>query len=71
MTYHTYRTIAAHRPLPPLANVVFTLAVSVLKWEERRQTRRSLKQLDAHMLRDIGISQAEAHAEATKPFWAK
>ncbi len=31
--------------------------------------RRSLAELDAHMLRDIGITPEEAQAEAVKPLW--
>ncbi len=30
---------------------------------------RSIAQLDSHMLKDIGVSLAEAEAEANKPFW--
>jgi uncharacterized protein YjiS (DUF1127 family) len=35
----------------------------------RHQTRRCLADLDAAALKDIGISFAEAEAEANKPFW--
>jgi uncharacterized protein YjiS (DUF1127 family) len=35
----------------------------------RRRDRRLLAQLDAHLLRDIGLSPDEAETEATKPFW--
>jgi uncharacterized protein YjiS (DUF1127 family) len=35
----------------------------------RHQTRRCLADLDAAALKDIGISYAEAEAEANKPFW--
>jgi uncharacterized protein YjiS (DUF1127 family) len=36
---------------------------------ERARQRRALLQLGDYMLRDIGISRAEALAEATRPFW--
>lgn len=36
----------------------------------RQRTRRYLAGLDAHALKDIGVSYAEAEAEANKPFWA-
>jgi uncharacterized protein YjiS (DUF1127 family) len=42
---------------------------AVLTWHERAQERRQLMQLSDHMLRDIGISRAEALGEAEKPFW--
>jgi uncharacterized protein YjiS (DUF1127 family) len=37
----------------------------------RHRTRRCLAELDAYLLKDIGISHAEAEAEANKPFWAR
>ena len=43
----------------------------VLTWYARSRERRTLAELDERMLRDIGISAAEAHAEAHKPFWAR
>jgi uncharacterized protein YjiS (DUF1127 family) len=36
----------------------------------RHRTRRWLAELDGHALKDIGVSYAEAEAEANKPFWA-
>jgi uncharacterized protein YjiS (DUF1127 family) len=41
----------------------------VAKWQERRRQRLALATLDDHMLRDIGISTADVHAEVTRPFW--
>ncbi len=35
----------------------------------RHRTRRRLAELDAYALKDIGVSYAEAEAEANKPFW--
>lgn len=69
MAYQNYETLIAHRPLPPLAAAVFALAVTVLKWEQRQQTRRALKRLDAHLLDDIGLSKRHADAESGKAFW--
>lgn len=69
MTYQNVETLFANRPLPPVATAVFALAVTILKWEQRQQTRRALKRLDDHMLRDIGLSQVEAQMECRKSFW--
>ncbi len=41
----------------------------LLTWSERARQRRRLMQFDDHLLRDIGISRAEAIAETEKPFW--
>ena len=38
-------------------------------WLERRRQRRALLSLSDHMLKDIGISRADAYAEGVKPFW--
>jgi uncharacterized protein YjiS (DUF1127 family) len=36
---------------------------------QRLRQRRALAQLDQHLLRDIGISAAQARQEFEKPFW--
>jgi uncharacterized protein YjiS (DUF1127 family) len=38
-------------------------------WIERDRQRMSLAGLDDHMLRDIGLTRADAEAEAAKAFW--
>lgn len=35
----------------------------------RRRGRRELRELDARLLRDVGISREQALREADKPFW--
>ncbi len=42
---------------------------TLLTWQERDQQRRALAQLDARMLKDIGLSRAEVDLELRKPFW--
>ncbi len=34
-----------------------------------RRTRAQLAKLDAHLLRDLGITEGEALREARRPFW--
>lgn len=38
-------------------------------WQQRYQGRRALRSLDAWLLKDNGLSRAEAEREARKPFW--
>ncbi len=38
-------------------------------WMERQKTRRELAQLPAHLLRDIGLSEADRYQESSKYFW--
>jgi uncharacterized protein YjiS (DUF1127 family) len=35
----------------------------------RPRQRLALRELDDHLLRDIGLSRAEAGRQASKPFW--
>ncbi len=42
---------------------------TVLVWQERASQRRALAQLDARMLKDVGLSRAEVDLELRKPFW--
>jgi len=62
-----------HGDVPPLApHVTSRLARAldaVLLWHERARQRRQLLQLSDAMLRDIGVSRANALGEAGKPFW--
>jgi uncharacterized protein YjiS (DUF1127 family) len=38
-------------------------------WRWRRRTRRQLARLDAHGLKDIGLSACDQWRECAKPFW--
>jgi len=38
-------------------------------WHHRATSRSQLRQLDEHLLRDIGISRETARFVADKPFW--
>lgn len=60
---------ALSRPTPPLASVLSGLVRMVAHWQDRRRSRRALAQLDAHLMRDIGLSAPERSAECDKPFW--
>jgi uncharacterized protein YjiS (DUF1127 family) len=40
-----------------------------LVWQDRVRSRRMLRGLDDHMLRDIGIDRSTAEQEGSMPFW--
>lgn len=50
----------------PIATLVFDLLST---WFERARERRALHALDDGMLKDIGLTRADAAFEAHKPFW--
>lgn len=41
----------------------------LLSWQDRMRSRRMLRGLDDHMLRDIGIDRSTAEHEGSMPFW--
>ncbi len=47
----------------------FAILETLVTWQERDRQRRHLASLDDRMLRDIGISRADAEHEAAIPFW--
>ena len=49
----------------PWHGIVQRLALMAEVW----RTRRILSEMDPRLLKDIGVSYAEAEAEANKPFW--
>lgn len=51
--------------------VVIAMFDRIAEWQARARQRLELSQLDARELKDIGISRAQAEAEAAKPFWRK
>ena len=61
---HRFLAGAVQRPAG-LADLVAWLGRCML----RSRGRSSLAELDDRLLRDIGISRAEARREGNKPFW--
>jgi len=58
-----------HRPLTPAASVALFAAVVFVRWAERRRSRKDLRHLDDHLLKDIGLTHRQALKEAQRPFW--
>jgi uncharacterized protein YjiS (DUF1127 family) len=64
-----FHGLVGQRTLPPLSRLAFGVALTVLAWETRRRTRAHLRQLDDHLMRDIGLQPHAAAQECDKPFW--
>jgi uncharacterized protein YjiS (DUF1127 family) len=43
--------------------------IRLMRWHETARERRALLALSDHMLKDIGITRAEAEREASRRFW--
>jgi uncharacterized protein YjiS (DUF1127 family) len=43
--------------------------IALARMHERSCQRRTLRDLDDHLLRDIGVTREQAEGEAHKPFW--
>ena len=59
----------APAPRARFAGVLRRLGQRVVAWQERARMRRGLAAMDDRLLRDIGMTRAEAHREYDKPFW--
>ena len=66
----------AERPRRPLGRreraigqALEALVRLLLAWQERADERLRLREMDDHMLKDIGVSRADALRESAKPFW--
>lgn len=63
-----YRDAVRPQRRSPGAAAQGLLAKVGASWR-RRRSRNLLLQLDDYMLKDIGVTRAEAQLEANKPFW--
>lgn len=62
---HSVARAGARRP----AEIATRVLDHASRWLEVRRQRRDLLRLSDAMLRDIGISRADAEREAARPFW--
>lgn len=42
---------------------------ALLRWQDRASQRQRLGELNAYLLRDIGLNRSDVTQEARKPFW--
>jgi uncharacterized protein YjiS (DUF1127 family) len=62
-------SISHARPFRPVLPTFGAMVATVERLAERRRQRRALLALDDRMLRDIGLSTADAWQEGSKSFW--
>ncbi|QBF31710.1 DUF1127 domain-containing protein [Thalassococcus sp. S3] len=69
LTTETLLRLKASPRLPLIAVLAVKFAGVVTEWHIRYRTRKDLTHLDAHLLRDIGLTREEAQREANRAFW--
>lgn len=52
-----------------LLKAVESTVTLMARWQDHRRGRRMLMEMDEHLLKDIGISRADAYRESHKSFW--
>jgi uncharacterized protein YjiS (DUF1127 family) len=71
----TYDTRAAHMlprtetANPQTTNLMRSLLGMLATWSYRHAERRAMRQIDDHLLRDIGLNRVQVEAMAARPFW--
>jgi uncharacterized protein YjiS (DUF1127 family) len=60
---------SAFAPTLPGARPRPSLWQRILTWQRVARERRRLLELDANILKDIGLLPEEAYREASRPFW--
>jgi uncharacterized protein YjiS (DUF1127 family) len=72
MSFYARTMATDHRGrglLPALRRAGAWLVLGLLRWQELNRQRHSLLQLDDRMLKDLGLSRADAQREGLRPFW--
>ena len=65
----TLATLSGATRLPLIAVLALRFAAVVTYWDHLYRSRTTLKDLDPHLLRDIGLTPEQAAQEWQKPFW--
>ena len=59
----------AGRPAERLRAALPWVILTLLRWQELARQRRALGAMSDHMLKDLGLTRADARREAGRPFW--
>jgi uncharacterized protein YjiS (DUF1127 family) len=63
------RTVDPEIVAPGIVARVLGAVDTVRSWRYRARSRAALATLDEHLLRDIGLTEADVPRECGKPFW--
>lgn len=65
------RLVPAIRVSPPRRRSAVSVIQQLELWADRRRERRALLACSDGLLKDVGLSRADAMREAGKPFWVE
>ncbi|TPM35584.1 DUF1127 domain-containing protein [Mesorhizobium sp. B2-3-4] len=68
----TARTASAPAPLPRRQSfpvVTWIRSRLLTRWHDRYRQRCDLREIDDHLLRDIGLTRQDVRRECAKSFW--
>ena len=54
-----------------LSDVTDRVLATLREWRRRSRDRHQFARFDDRMLRDIGLTRADAYHEINKPFWSR
>jgi uncharacterized protein YjiS (DUF1127 family) len=60
---------AAGQPAERLRSALSWVILTLMRWQELARQRRALAAMNDHMLKDLGLTRADALREAGRPFW--
>ncbi len=60
---------ASANPLMTIVDCLFTALAALETWRRRHKASMQGARLEARVLRDLGISEAQHFIEVNKPFW--
>jgi uncharacterized protein YjiS (DUF1127 family) len=60
---------AAGQPAERLRSALSWVILTLMRWQELARQRRALAAMSDHMLKDLGLTRADALREAGRPFW--
>jgi uncharacterized protein YjiS (DUF1127 family) len=60
---------SAHTGAEPASRWLDDVSNVLMRWLDASRSRQTLDELDDHLLRDIGLTRAEARHESSKFFW--
>ena len=64
-----HSALRAGRLVERLHRTLSRVILMLLRWHELARQRRALGALSDHMLKDLGLTRADALREAGRPFW--